>query len=250
MTKTLKIVLIDDEEDVIEVLRLMIQEFCTGVIVVGTATSIEDGKKEIEETKPDLVFLDIEINNNTGFQLLDSLSNRDFQVAFVTAYDHYAIRAFKYAAMDYLLKPINVEELQETIRRAKSKELLIAQDVQTSDQLDTSEASIKNKKVDFLMIPHNGGHIKITINNLLYCEAKGCYTQFCLLDGSWYVLRKYEEVLSELNFSRCHKSFLVNLKYVKSINSNDLSGITLVDGSSIPLSVRKRKVFREEWESC
>jgi len=230
-------IIVDDELEIREGMEIMLQEF-PFINVVDKASNIIEAKHKIEFYKPDLVFLDVQLNNKTGFDLLDQLEYLDFHLIFVTAYNDYALRAFKYNAFDYLLKPIDPVELCATLHRLKettySGKQLIQQSLQNHDM---KRVVVKTAKEIFV----------IELGDIVRCEGKQGYTCFYLKDNrrvlSSKTLKEYDDIMPQDVFIRTHQSHLVNLNYVKLYTKDGT--IIMKNKEEVPVSVRKRQEFME-----
>lgn len=232
-------VIIDDEDNGRLVLREKLKMFCPEVVVVAEAENGRMGLDIIRQHLPGLIFLDVEMPGMSGFELLNQLKERTGHVVFTTAYNQYAIKAIKHAAFDYLLKPIDVEELKNTVRKATETEI----------QEERKNIVHQNKSFTRLAVATTEGLQFITINTIIHLEADSNYTTFYLKDGSKFVSSKslieYESILEEHNFFRCHHSHLINLNYVNKFLKNDGGQILLSNGTLVDLSRRKKKEFLE-----
>lgn len=238
----IRVILIDDEKHFINTLRAI----CTSIPdieILAEARSVSEGVTVIENHKPDLVFLDVEMDDGTGFDLLRKLKNIDFQVIFITAHDRYAIEAFKFSAQNYLLKPLISTDFFNAIE--KVRELLGKERI--TKQLEAlmhnmQSLSRDNKKI--VLKESEAIHI-VNIDEILWCTAEGSYCTFVLSDKRKITisrnLREYDELLSSSGFFRIHRSYLVNLNKVKKFDKTEGGSLILDDGSSLPVSVRKRE---------
>jgi len=238
----MKVILVDDEVVANESLTLIINEFLPDVEIVGTARSASEARKLISFYKPDLIFLDIEMPGEDGFDLLKSLSRIDFQIIFVTAYNQYAIQAFKFSAIDYLVKPVKISELLDAIKRAKV--LTEPKDV-TNYQILLE--NIQSKKPTKIALNTADGREYLNIDNIIHIEGDVNYSKLFLTDKRVILASKtlkiFEELLSGHDFFRTHKSSLVNLKYVKRILSRDGLAVEMTDGSQAMLSLASKEEF-------
>jgi two-component system LytT family response regulator len=229
----MKVLIIDDELNAREGLKKMIVSNMPEIIICDVASSVLDGITKINLHSPDLIFLDINMPPNNGFELLDAFPNRKFQVVFTTAYNEYAIKAFRYAAADYLLKPINVEYLMETINRLKQQKSL-------------NNTVIEQNTTDFtkLTISTIEGYEFVELSDILYLEASGNYTFIQLIDKRIYsskLLKFYEDILSQNNsFYRVHLSYIVNKKHVSKYIKSDGGYLLMKNEKQIPISVKKK----------
>ena len=234
----MRAVLIDDEISNLENLQALLNKHCQQVTVAATAQDVSNGVAAIEKYAPDLVFLDIQMGEQTGFEVLKLLPTRNFEVIFVTAYDQYGIQAVKFAALDYLLKPVDIEELKEAVNKAERK---LATQTPTSQldfllqQLKKPEASVSKIA---LQMQNEIRYIGLT--EIIRCEADNTYTHFFLADGEKILvsksLKEYADLLRPNGFLRTHQSHLVNPKYVKSWLKEDGGILLLSTGEKIPIS--------------
>ena len=234
-------ILVDDEERGIVALKGLLNRYCTEITIVSSATDIFTAAALIRKHKPDVVFLDIAMPGGNGFQLLDMFEVIDFEVIFVTAYQEYAINALKLSALDYLLKPVNIGELQLAVRKLIEKR-------KGSDRINLQhfkDTWSKSLPLNKIVISDASGHHFLDINDIVYCEADENYTHFFLLNNRKYTtskaLKDYEEIFMQHHFFRTHKSYLVNLNHVAAVNKDFLI-ITSI-GAELPLSFRKRGEF-------
>lgn len=237
--KTLRALIVDDEANNRENLRLALDAYCQNVEVVAEADSAPTALDRIKELSPDLVFLDIAMPLGSGFDLLESLPHIDFAIIFVTAYDQYAIRAIKFAAVDYLLKPIDALELKQAVERVWAKQRQQKQQGQLEALLHNLQQQEKK-----IALPQSD-HIEfVAVNSIIRCRGDRNYTHFHLKDGRELLvsrtLKEYVELLDDQSFYRVHQSHLVNLDYVQQYRKRDGGILIMVDGASIPVA-RARK---------
>jgi two-component system LytT family response regulator len=231
----MKVILVDDELVANESLGLIIHEYLPDVEIIGTARSAAEARKLITFHKPDLIFLDIEMPGEDGFDFLKSLKNIDFQIIFITAYNQYAIHAFKFSAIDYLLKPVKIPELMDAVNRAKN----IINLRQMPDFRALLE-NIQSQKPVKIVLNTNEGREYVNIADIIHIEGDVNYSKFYLIEKRVIMVSKtlkvYEEMLAGHGFYRSHKSSLVNLKYVKRILTREGLSIEMTDGSITMLS--------------
>jgi two-component system, LytTR family, response regulator len=241
----IKTILIDDEKKSVQTLAIMLNEFCTDIEIVATAGSAADGIKEILKHSPDLVFLDIEMTGGSGFDLLESLTEQNFKVVFVTAHDHYAIKAIKAHAIDYILKPLSVEELINAVNNYKHQ-LTISPDNQIN-KIETLLKHIKQQHIKKIALPTSTGTEFIAINEIMYLSAERSYCIIYLENKKKIMVSKsmneIEELIDSHNFFRIHKSNTVNLAFVKKHLKTDGGIIELTDGTKLYLSRLKKDEF-------
>lgn len=240
-------IIIDDESNSIDLLEYEINQIDKELKVIGKCNDARNAAKMITENNPDIVFLDIEMPWFSGFEVLDQLDEITFKIIFVTAYDQYAIKAFRYFAFDYLLKPVDRKSLQETLNR-------INNDVEKVDQADLkSILSFIQKKDNFgekIALPSQDGYEFFNTDEIIRCQADSNYTQVFMINGKMIMVSKtlklLEERLSESNFLRIHQSHLINLKHIVSYCKTDGGEVKMGDGMEIPISRQKRKLFLDK----
>lgn len=239
----IKAVIIDDEPAMQDVNRRLLNEYFPEIVLVGVANSVDSGVQLIKEQEPQLVLLDIELGAGTGFQVLQQLKPYSFRVVFITGYGSYALKAIKFSALDYILKPVNETEFQQAIQRAINEiSNLDNQQQQTQYLLDTFRKEFNPKKL--VLKTAESLHI-IDINDILFCQSDNSYTTFFIENNEKIIvsrnLKEYEELLSNHYFFRPHQSFLVNLNHVKKIDKSDGGFIIMKNKKEIPVSVRQKK---------
>jgi len=244
--KKLRTVLIDDEDDAINSLKTIIEDFCSqDVEIVGTANSALFGIKEINEKKPDVVFLDIEMPGGSGFDMLESFENIDFDVVFITAYNNYAIKAFKFNAIDYIMKPVDIDEFEAVIKKIKNQKEKNQEKVDYSKLLKELQSKNKSKRIKI----STGSNIEfIEIDKLIRIEADGSYSTISIENtNDLFVSKKMgeiEKLLPAEGFFRPHKSHIVNLKHVLKYNSSENS-IIMSNKTTVPLAKKRKDDFFE-----
>lgn len=237
----LKIVIVDDEENVRESLNSMLKLYCKNIEWVKSFSTVHSTLNFIDTEKIDVLLLDIKVGKENGFDIFKHFPNPDFKVIFVTAFQEYAVKAFRFAAIDYLLKPVDPDTLAEAVNRA-------------NDILDNEKMSLKiesllhnlnlepKTKKKMVLKTSDSIHV-VNPEEIIYCEADGSYTRFHLADGSRIMVTKtlgvYEELLETENFLRIHQSYLLNLDYLKRFDKAEGGRVILKDGT--PLAVASRK---------
>jgi len=238
-------VIIDDEPKNIKVMKNMLKEFCPQVQVIGDANNSNDGKELIHQKKPELVFLDIEMPYGNGFDLLNALMPVDFEVVFVTAFDKYMLQALKYSALDFLLKPVNIDELKNAVQNAELRIRKNSINQQLSILLDNFKKQESGLKK--IAIPTVDGFDFILIENIIRCEAQGAYTRIHVTDSKKILvsrpLKDFENLLPEDIFFRIHNSHLINLNYIKKYNRGRGGLVELDDGSVLEVAARRKDEF-------
>lgn len=236
----IRAILVDDEIGALETLSGMLDLFCKEVQVVGKASSANQARDLIQKFDPDLIFLDIRMPFENGFDLLESLDSQTFHVIFVTAYNNYALKAIKFSALDYLLKPINVDELQTAVKKA-------AKANSSREQFDVLKAHQLNDKHEQIMLPFKDGFRVISIREILRFEGERNYTHVYFLNGDHLLvaktLKEYEELLREYEFFRAHQSHIINMKCVKGYVNGRGGKIQLIDNTEVDLARSRKKEF-------
>lgn len=240
----LKSVIVDDETKSGESLKILIEDFCDDVEVCAICKSVDEGIVAIHEHNPDVVFLDIQMQRETGFDLLERLPEINFEVIFTTAHSEYAIKAFKFSAIDYLLKPIDLEELKASLAKVRKK---LGQGIGARLQQlmrNLKETSGENYK---LALPTTDGLFFVKVSSIVYCEASSNYTEIVTDDGRKHIvsrtLKEYDEMLSEYNFYRIHNSYLINLNAVKKYIRGEGGSVVMTTGQSLDVSKRRKEGF-------
>src|ERR1035437_3495112 len=243
-----KAVIIDDEIHNVENLTQLLTSYCPQIRVCDTAMNADDGKISILKHQADIVFLDIQMPDKNGFDLLRDLNQYDFEVIFVTAFDQYAIQAMRFAAVDYLLKPINIEELQSAVNRAIKKCELKLQNRQL-ENLILLLKNQQNKDEHRIALTTMKETRFIKTNEIIRCESSNNYSTFFLQNNEELLVCKpiyeYEEILSGYGFIRCHQSHLVNKKFVKSWVKEDGDHLLLFNGKAVPISRTKKDYVKK-----
>jgi len=242
----LRSIIVDDELKSRETLRMMITSFCQGINVVATCQNVKEGMEAIQTFKPDVIFLDVQMQGETGFDLLSKLEGTKLDVIFTTAHSDYAIRALKSSAIDYLLKPIDIADLQMAVAKVGSKkETHLTERLQ---QLLQNLKSVRSENYK-LALPISDGLIFIRAKDILYCKASGNYTEIFMIDGKKHLvsrqLKEYEDMLDTRDFFRIHHSFLINLNFVKSYVRGEGGHVVMSDNTSIDVSRRKKEAFMD-----
>ncbi|WP_406825106.1 LytR/AlgR family response regulator transcription factor [Pedobacter sp. KACC 23697] len=238
-------IIIDDESHNIENLQLIITKYCSDITIKATAANAIDGVSIIQQYQPDLVFLDIQMPDQSGFDLLSKLSSITFEIIFITAYDKYGIQAIKFSALDYLLKPINVREFGLAVEKAR----LRIQEKQRNSNLENLLSYIKAGNRDpKIALPTQKETLYVKISDIIRCEAVNNYTTFCLKNREQILvcktLKEFSDLLKPQGFARTHQSHLVNIKYVKSYLKEDGGTLLLDNQDKIPISRQNRESIK------
>jgi len=240
----LRSILIDDERNNLDNLRNLLAENCPEVEVVASAINAAEGKQMISQYQPDLVFLDINMPEQSGFDLLRSLPRHDFEIIFVTAHDNFGIQAIKFSAIDYLVKPVNIDELKHAVGRVMDKKQRSLDNPQLNNllQLLRNQNFREDHKIALTTLKETRF---VNTNDILRCESSNNYTTFFLKNGEKILVSKpiyeYEEILNDYGFIRCHQSHLVNRNYIKSWVKAEGDYLLLETGDEIPISRSKKE---------
>lgn len=236
---------IEDEPRNIELLESLVNTHCSDLVTLtGNAKNIPDAIELIKKAKPQLIYLDIELNRGNAFELLDQLKDVSFQIIFITAFNEYAVKAFRVKAIDYLLKPISIEELKEATKKAIDK---INQAAGNNDIFDVLKELKQNFRQQKIGVPVTDGVVFINADEVVRCEAKGSYSIIYLINKkaitSTLNLKDVEILLPGSNFVRVHNSWIINTKFLKKYYRGKNSYIELEDGSTVSVSLRRKGDF-------
>lgn len=246
MTK-LRTIIIDDEPDCVNLLKFELLQHCPQIEVIGTFNSSTKALNEIDLLNLDLVFLDIEMPVMNGFELLEKLMPVNFNIIFVTAYNQFAIKAFRFSALDYLVKPFEVNDLVDAVVKAEKKQQ------PSTAQLETLQRGIKGAAISKIAIPGQNGVTFIEINDIVFAEASNNYTKLILLDKQQHIISKtlkdVQEVLEDRHFLRVHRQYIINLNHVKQFFRGDNMYVVMDNGENIPVarSQKDKLVERYGW---
>lgn len=244
-------ILIDDDANLRAGMRQMLSRYAPDISIIGEADSVQSGVETIDRLKPQVLFLDIQLTDGTGFDVLEKLAEMNgkitSQVVFITAHEQYAIKAFRFSALDFLLKPVDPEELQKVI--GKIKNVLSQSD--NYAHIDLLLENIRRKVDNFKRIAlstSDGIHL-FEISDIIRCESEDNYTKFFIKNSKPILisktLKEYEELLTEHGFERIHQSHLINLAYLKSYIKKDGGYVVMADNSNLPISQRKKERLQE-----
>ena len=242
--QALKAILVDDELNSLQNLQFKLQEYCPSVKVVAQTQNPEEAIRLIHQHKPDVIFLDIEMPRMSGFKMLEQIPEPDFEVIFITAYNHYAIHAIRISAFDYLVKPVAIDELQLTIERLGT--FTVKKTKERAELLKKNLANPKSQE-EHTAIPTSDGLEFIQIKQIIRIESSSNYSKLVLQNGQQLLvtrqLKDFEELLQEYRFYRVHHSHLINLNYIAKYVRGDGGQITMRNGDIIDVSRRKKEVF-------
>lgn len=243
MNNMIRTILIDDEPDSVQLMRLHIEKHFPQLDIVGTFNSSTKALQEVTSLQPDLLFLDIEMPLINGFDLLEKLMPVEFSVVFVTAYNDFAIKAFRFNALDYLVKPVNIEELTEVVTKVEKRHHI------QRDQLQVLQQQFKKGSITKIAIPSQTGVTFIDLKDIVLIEAKSNYSDLVLIDKRRILVSKtlkdIQFVLEQQQFLRVHRQYIINLNEVKHFNRNE-SLLTMTSGDVLPVSrLQKDKLIEQ-----
>jgi two-component system LytT family response regulator len=237
----IRAVVIDDEIMARETITEMVDLYCQEVKVIGEAENVKSGIELIQNASPDLLLLDIQLTDGTSFDILKNIKKNDFKVIFITAYEDYALKAIKFSALDYILKPIDPNELVVAIDKARESLEQRDTSVKLRALFDNMEHYGDNKKI--VLKTANNVHL-ISLNDIIRCQSDKNYTHFHIRNHEKVVvsktLKEYEDILSEYKFFRAHQSHLINLSHIRRYEKADGGYLVMSDNSIVPVSFRKK----------
>jgi two-component system, LytTR family, response regulator len=243
--KKLRTILIDDEPDCTSLLKFELMHNCPQVEVVAIFNSSTKALEELELHKPDLVFLDIEMPLMNGFELLEKLMPINFNIIFVTAYNQFALRAFKFNALDYIVKPFDVTELVVAVAKAEKNSLPL------KSQLESLQREIKGAAISKIAIPGPSGVSFIEVNEIEYAESSNNYTKLILINKQTHLLSKtlkdVQDVLEDLHFLRVHRQYIINLNHVKQFYRGENMYVVMTNGENIPVARSQKDKLVEKY---
>jgi two-component system, LytTR family, response regulator len=240
----IKALVVDDEVESRKFLAQVLIKLFPDVQASSVGT-VKEALSFIEEKKPDVVFLDILMDGESGFDIFPALTQCNFETIFTTAHNEFAIKAFKFSALDYLLKPIDLDDLESAVNKLRKR--LVEKSSTSATQISNLIDSIRNpsKPLDKLAIPSSNGFVLVPLMDIVYCESDGNYTNFFILNGkkitSSYTLKQYDEMLTTQNFFRAHKSFLVNIAHITRYIKGEGGTLVMANGMEIEVSRRNKE---------
>jgi two-component system LytT family response regulator len=245
----MRTILVDDEPDGIRTLKKMLELNCPEVEILATCSSAFDALQKLEEIKPELVFLDVRMPSKSGLDMLAELSEIDFEVIFVTAHNEYMLQALQFSAVDYLMKPVDEDRLQDAVQRVEKR----LKEKKVSGQTETLLHNIKKAGFPLemrLCLPTQKGFTIVKLEEIIYCEAQRSYTIFRLINNKSIIISKplfdYDKLLADTVFLRVHKSFLINLMHVKEYMRGEGGTVVMSNGMEVEISRRKKDQFLEK----
>lgn len=234
----MKIVLIDDERSIREAVKTILNHFFLN-LDIQEASGVGEGLELLSSFRPDLLLLDVEMGDGTGFDLLSRLPSISYPLIFITAHNDYAVKAFKFSAMDYLLKPVDPEELKKAVEKSQQHKTI------ESPQVNTFLHNWKEKQIERIVLSDHANINIVELQEIIRCQSVNNYTHFYLSEGREIVITKtlkhYEELLCDQGFFRVHQSHIINLHYLSKYSKQDGGEVVMKDGNNIPVSSRKKE---------
>lgn len=244
----IRALIIDDEFSARDGLKRIVKQYCPEITIVGTGENVKEAIYLINQHAPDLVFLDIEMPNGNGFTLFDTIKSPQFETIFITAYEEYAIKAFRVAALDYLTKPVDYRQLRDSIDKLNNKRKIELKE----QRIELLIQNIANKPTEFnkIVLPDYNGFTLVDVSKILFCKADGSYTEVYLIDGrvitTSRLLKSFEELLPNETFFRIHRSYLVNLNLIKRFNKSEGFQVIMENNIVLDVSERNKKELVEK----
>lgn len=242
----LRTLIIDDEAPVRELISGIIRNYCETAEIIATADGVTSGIAAIKQYKPDLVLLDVKLTDGTAFDLLQQLDEIKFAIIFITAYEKYAVNAFRFSAVDYIMKPIHIDELTTAIRKASEQSEQQALNLKIKNFFDNINSKTEDKKIVLKTLE---SFFIVKVADIIRCQADHNYTTFYLINGKKVLvsrtLKDYDEMLCDFFFFRVHQSHLINMNHIVSFEKTDGGFLQMIDGSYVPVSKRKREELLE-----
>jgi two-component system, LytTR family, response regulator len=241
----IKAVIVDDEKGARETIAGILKLYCDNVTVAGEATNISEAYTLIKQLQPQLVFLDIDMPGGSGFDLLKKFESIPFNIIFITAFQEHAVKAFKFSAVDYILKPVNPDELIDAVKKTETAIDKNSLGIRLEAFLDNfNNHSQTNKRI---VLKTSDQIYLINVKDIVRCESDGNYTYFFTIDGKKILvsttIKEYEEMLGGFNFFRTHQSHLVNTNFIERFDKKDGGFVVMKDNSNIPVAVRKKEAL-------
>lgn len=246
----MKVLIIDNDSSIREGLTSLLKKLCPQISEISEAEGVATGLRAVSDLKPELVFLDVEMDDGTGFDLVQKLGNYNFQLIFITAHNKYAVNAFKFSAIDFLLKPIDPIDLVVSVNKAMSQQ----KNRDLEHQIKLLEESLQNinsLKIQDRKIALNDGNVihYVKVSDIIYCQADGSYTVFYLLNSKKIMvsklLKEYEDLFSDFNFLRTHHSYLINAAKISKFDKTDGGQLIMEENHFVPVSSRKKEQVLE-----
>lgn len=241
----IKAVIIEDEKKSAEALAQLLQKNCPDVTILGKVENVKDAIESVRNLKPELIFLDVMMPDGSGFDVLEKISDLKFDVIFTTASEKFAVKAIKYSALDYLLKPIDAEELKAAVKKVQDRKNIISPEQNLQSLLENIKKS--DEQYSKITLPAGNAYEVVLVKDIIRCEANDNYTNVYLAGGKKFLvsgtLKHYEELLPEKDFVRAHHSHLINMNHMTRFLKEDGGYAMMSDGSKVEVSRRKKEEF-------
>jgi len=243
----MKVLIIDNEAPILAGMRIQLETYCPEMTALQEATGVATGLQAIENFQPDIVFLDVEMDDGTGFDLLKQLGSYNFQLIFITAHNKYAVDAFRFSAIDFLLKPIDTDDLLSSLEKAIAnlKNINLKEQIQVLNE-SLNAISLEHKKI---VLKDKDSIYFIKVNDIIRCHAEGPYTEFFVTGGQRITisknLKEYEEMLEPFGFIRAHHSHLINIRKIIRFDKTDGCNLIMENNDEVPVSQRKKEHLLE-----
>jgi len=243
----MKVLIVDDEFQSRKLIAKMLAVFFPSLDVAGEAATVQEALLAIETLKPQLIFLDVQMNTENGFQLLDALAGAHFEIIFITAHHEFAVKAFRYNALDYLMKPIDADEFQSAVKKAVERITENKAGMKERAGALMQQLRVPDKFPDRVVIPSAEGYFVIPVQEIIYCHSNSNYTEFQLTNNrritSSYTMGHFEELLTGHNFFRVHRSSMINLAFVKMYKKGEGGTVVMNNGYEIEVSRSNKEAF-------
>ncbi len=241
----LKVLIVEDEKDTRDLLKSMISQSFSDIEIIGEVESVADGIKAINETNPDVILLDIDLTDGTGFEIIEQTKHKNFMVVFITAHNEYAVKAFRISAIDYLLKPIDINDLIDAIEKCKEQKKIGELNYKLEALFSNLKSEVNQDK-KIVLKSSDSIHV-VPIHEIIRCESDNSYTTFYLKNGKKLIISKtikeFDDLLSEFGFFRPHQSHLVNINYIECYKKPHGGLLVMNDKSHVPVATRKREAL-------
>ena len=245
----MRAIIVEDEGRSADVLKGLVEKYCPEVEILALAKSVSEAVEAVELHSPNLVFLDVELPDGSGFKVIEKFPNKQFEVVFVTAYEHYAIKAIKASALDYLLKPVDIDELVGAVNKFTGGHALKGSDKRR--EVLVSNQYPKGNYRQKIALPTMEGLLFVLQDDIIYCEAQGNYTNFYLKSGEKILVSRllnyFDEILDEQQFCRTHQSYLVNVQHIEKYVKGRGGYLIMSDGSNVEVSARMKSDFLDRF---
>ncbi len=240
----IRTILVDDEKSNCDILAGILTQYCPNITLCGSSYDIAGAERLIDEVNPRLIFLDIQMPNGSGFDLLDKIQHKPVEIIFVTAYDNFLLKAIRYSALDYILKPVSVAEITQAVQRAITR--LASHSV--SHQMELLLSNIQQPaQAQKIAIPCMEGYVFLSVADIIRLEAKGAYTEIFVNKGRSHLasknIKEYEQLLPASMFSRIHQTHIINLSFIKLYHKGRGGYVELENGVTLEVSARRKEAF-------